>query len=365
MRFYINRANTCPQLEALILPILTVLGAQGHQLSSNSENVQFVLNLTDVEKPVFFRRNSKALFVVSFVQLPRNIPNLRARCYQTLVRTLSNLLICFVPKSKATNVFQTEVYFTTPEAGFYHIPYEPQAIYQRMLPIISAHFVIDNLLESDLPQAFWEHSKAVEQLRHFGHKLDTLGVLPTPFPLNDFLSPEEREHLFQLFRVKGLSYGNLSVRESIPALGPTTFWMTARGINKAQIGPIGQDVLLVKGLDVSKGVVKVSVPPVFNARARVSVDAVEHFLIYQTFQEVGAIVHIHAWMNNIPSTFQNFPCGTSELANEVVHLLKRTENPARAVVGLKNHGLTITGPNLPEIFERIQGKILRQVPMAG
>jgi len=34
------------------------------------------------------------------------------------------------------------------------------------------------------------------------------------------------------------------------------------------------------------------------------------------------------------------------------------------VIGLKNHGLTITGESLDEIFARIHGKILRQVPMS-
>ena len=38
--------------------------------------------------------------------------------------------------------------------------------------------------------------------------------------------------------------------------------------------------------------------------------------------------------------------------------------PERAVIGLKNHGLTITGTSLEDIFERIEGRILRQVPMS-
>jgi hypothetical protein len=33
-------------------------------------------------------------------------------------------------------------------------------------------------------------------------------------------------------------------------------------------------------------------------------------------------------------------------------------------VGLKNHGLTITGPSLEEIFERVGPHIQRQVPMS-
>jgi len=33
------------------------------------------------------------------------------------------------------------------------------------------------------------------------------------------------------------------------------------------------------------------------------------------------------------------------------------------VVGLKNHGITVTGLSLEEIFARLEGKLIRQVPM--
>ena len=81
--------------------------------------------------------------------------------------------------------------------------------------------------------------------------------------------------------------------------------------------------------------------------------------------EVGAIVHIHAWWRDpIPSTQVNYPCGTYELAAEVADLVRHAPDPSRAVIGLKNHGLTITGRSIPEIFARIDGMIVPQVPMA-
>ena len=106
-----------------------------------------------------------------------------------------------------------------------------------------------------------------------------------------------------------------------------------------------------------------SVSPKVQPR-RVSVDAIEHFMIYREHPDVGAIVHIHAWMDDITSTEINYPCGTRELAVAVSDLVRAAPDPSRAVVGLKNHGLTITGRSLPEIFERIGGKILAQVPMS-
>ncbi|MGE5741125.1 MAG: class II aldolase/adducin family protein, partial [Candidatus Aminicenantes bacterium RBG_16_66_30] len=107
----------------------------------------------------------------------------------------------------------------------------------------------------------------------------------------------------------------------------------------------------------------VSVPPDHDPKARVSVDAVEHELIYRTYPGVGAIVHVHAWMDDVLCTGQNYPCGTIELAEDVALLLARTGQPERATVGLRNHGLTITGPNLDEIFGRIRGRLRTEVRM--
>jgi len=78
---------------------------------------------------------------------------------------------------------------------------------------------------------------------------------------------------------------------------------------------------------------------------------------------VAAILHVHAWMGGVPSTDVNYPCGTLELAKAVRDRLETTPDPGHAVIGLRNHGLTITGENLPEIFERVTPHLLRQVPM--
>jgi len=256
-----------------------------------------------------------------------------------------------------------EVYFTTPESGFYHMPFDPDGIYQQIIPIAGAHFAMNNKLTTDLPPQYWKTTPVVEKIKKFGRELDRLGVLPAPFPLKEILSEEVIKHIYELYEMKGLSYGNLSARERIPELGESTFWMTARGVDKANLSAVGQDILLVKGFDFERGEALLSVPPDFDPKARVSVDAVEHELIYRTFPDVGAIVHVHAWMKDILCTRQNYPCGTQELAEEVVDLLKQTDNPSQTTVGLKNHGLTITGPTLDDIFRRIRGNLQLQVPM--
>ena len=49
----------------------------------------------------------------------------------------------------------------------------------------------------------------------------------------------------------------------------------------------------------------------------------------------------------------NYPCGTQELAESVAELIDREPDPAHAVIGLRNHGITATGENLTEILDRI------------
>ena len=86
-------------------------------------------------------------------------------------------------------------------------------------------------------------------------------------------------------------------------------------------------------------------------------------MIYQQHPSVESILHVHAWMDGIPATELNFPCGTEELATSVAALLAAEPDPARAVIGLRNHGITATGASLGEILDRIEPRLLRLVPM--
>jgi ribulose-5-phosphate 4-epimerase/fuculose-1-phosphate aldolase len=366
MKFTVIKNGTNPLRDEIAQAVVATCLQHGHEISSAENGIQFVLNLIDPDSPQFFRRRSQSVFVFSLITVENPVKDLRSLCYATLVRSLSNMVLCAVPYSgvyPGTEEAGCEIFFTTPEAGFYHLPFDPEKVYERIIPIAGAHFAIGNDFSPDLPLRFWKTSPVIEELKNYAKELDSFGVLPAPFPLREVLSEECIQHLYSLFEMKGLSYGNLSAREAIPELGETTFWMTARGVNKAKISRIGWDILLVKGFNYETGKALISVPEDYDLKARVSVDAVEHELIYKTFPETGAIVHVHAWLDNVLCTRQNYPCGTRELAEEVVGLLARTDNPSRTAVGLKNHGLTITGPNLDEIFSRIRGRLLTEVRM--
>jgi ribulose-5-phosphate 4-epimerase/fuculose-1-phosphate aldolase len=369
MRFAVIKNDLDPERDRIAAAIERACLEHGHELGSPENGVRFVLNLTSPDSPRSFRRRAQSVFVFSLVTLaapPRSSQELRSMCYATLVRTLSNILLCAVPKEgPAADGGRPayEIYFTTPEAGFYHLTFDPERVYERIIPIAGARFAIANRFSADLPERFWNTSPAVERIKRGGNELDELGVLPAPFDLHQVLSETSIRHIYKLFEMRSLSYGNLSARERVPELGDTTFWMTARGVNKARLSRIGWDILLVKGFDHEAVQALVSVPPDHDPKVRVSVDAVEHEMIYRTYPRVGAIVHVHAWMDGVLCTDQNYPCGTIELAQDVVRLLARTEHPERTTVGLRNHGLTITGPDLDEIFGRIRGNLRTEVAM--
>lgn len=334
---------------------------QGHEFSFNQEEINFVFNLTSISNPIPFRRKSKSVLVISIVSDVSGVLNNhhRSRYYTALIQSLSNLFISIVPKPGKPQ----EIYFSTPEAGFYHTEFSIDDVYEKINPIISSHLATDNIFTTDLPERCCNSTPVVEEIKYYSKKLSSMNVLPTPFPLAEVLSEEALNHLFRIFGISGASYGNISAKEDIPELGNRTFWMTGRGVNKSNLRIVGQDILLVRGIELFKGAVNLSVPQNYNPHARVSVDAYEHALIYKNFPETGAIVHVHAWMDGIKSTHQNYPCGTIELAEEVIDLLARTENPSQSVIGLKNHGISITGHSLSDIFARITGKLKTEVEM--
>jgi ribulose-5-phosphate 4-epimerase/fuculose-1-phosphate aldolase len=198
---------------------------------------------------------------------------------------------------------------------------------------------------------------SLEEIKEAGRRLGDLDLLPAPFPIEDLLDERDLRQVKRLYGIGGLSYGNLSMRKD-----EQRFWMSASGVDKSNLETAGRDILLVSDYDEENGRMVLSVPPGVEPR-RVSVDAIEHWMIYQAHPDVGAILHVHAWMEGIQATDINYPCGTHELAIAVADLLALEPDPAHAVIGLRNHGITATGEGLFEILDRIEPNVLRQVPM--
>jgi len=340
--------------------LAAALTANGHVLLPEGTGApRLALNFTDAARPRPFRRKAQGTFVVTVVEVAEQPADVLMAAYPILIRSLSNLLIYIVHQP---NVWRT--YFVTLEQGYYTADPDPsqetayfEAVYRRLAPLATSQLVINNVFTPDLPENLWNGNDKTEALRRAGQLLDELKLLPAAFPIQELLPQREMSHLKKLFGIGGLSYGNLSVRHD-----KGSYWMSASGVDKGNMQVVGRDMLLITDYDPARRAMHVSVPPRVEPR-RASVDAIEHWMIYTEHPGVGAIVHVHAWMEGIASTTVNYPCGTAELASEVAELVRRHPDPSRAVIGLKNHGLTITGRDLDDIFERIAGRLMPQVPM--
>jgi Class II Aldolase and Adducin N-terminal domain len=363
MDFAFARQDDVGQLDWFCSGLREAMLCHGHEEVDDPDRAALVVNPFPREDPRPFRRRGQAVFVVSVTEVE---PGLESGAqaipvlYPLLVRSLANLLVGVTGPGDAN----TDAHFVTPEQGHYLVKGTPdrkaffERVYQRIEPLATSRLIIDNVFEPDLPESLWEGDEITASIGRAGKRLDALDLLPAPFPLDTFLSDRDRRHLKKLYGLGGLSYGNISARYDA-----TRFWMSASGVDKSNLREVGRDILMVKDYDAEHGAMILSVPPSVEPR-RVSVDAIEHWMIYREHPEVGAILHVHAWMDGVPSTEFNYPCGTYELGKAVADIVRGHPNPAHAVVGLRNHGLTITGETMDEIFERIEGRLVQPVPMS-
>ncbi len=336
-----------------------VMKSEGHRYTSDAGDAGLVVNFFPRGEPRPVRRHAQAVFVCAVTEFPDPFTDHIAQGYPTLLRALANLAVGLIPSPNG----RPDVHFVTLEQGHYIVPgdVDPERyfrqVYSRIAPMASSTLVIENFFEPTLPEALWNGDAITRSIYRAGKELNNLDLLPAPFPVDEVLPARDFRHLKRLFGIGGLSYGNVSARYD-----DEWFWMSASGVDKSNLKEIGQHILMVKDYDAERNGMVVGHPPGVEPR-RVSVDAIEHWMIYREHPEVGAILHFHGWMNGIRSTEFNYPCGTRELGQAVADIVREADDPSRCVVGLKNHGLTITGTSLDEIFERIDGKVLRTVPM--
>jgi hypothetical protein len=168
MKFAIVRNDSNTFSESLLESLTDTCRKKGDRLVYNTDDANYVLNLTTFENPISVRRNSRSLFVITFAFGDSIEPEekIKALSYNSLVRSLSNLFI--------TITSGLETYFTTPEAGFYRIFFDADQIYEKMKPIISSNFATDNRFVQDLPERFWNGSEITGTISNYGKVLMNL-----------------------------------------------------------------------------------------------------------------------------------------------------------------------------------------------
>ena len=345
-----------PSLAPLVDELRGALERAGFQPATDENPPELVVNVVDREAPKPFRRRSRGTYVAALHVVPEPPPDPLREGYPILVRALANVSMTYVPGQG--------VWFTTLERGSYLVPEAlgprvlAENVVARLAPLARSRLVIENEFRPDLEPELWDGDEITASISAAGRRLDELGLLPAPFPVEELVDERDLRHIKRLYGIGGLSYGNLSAR-----LDERRFWMSASGVDKSKLETPGRDILLVSDYDAEHLRIVLSVPPGVEPR-RVSVDAIEHWKIYRDHPDVGAILHVHAWLEGIAATEVNFPCGTEELAQNVADLLAAEPDPAHAVIGLRNHGITATGGSLEEILDRIAPRLLLQVPMA-
>ena len=350
MRYVIAGEPTSPSLERFADEMGVALERDGWERRDDVADADLVLNLVDPAAPKAFRRRSKGTYSATIYELPEAPEDVLKASYPLLVRSLANIVLLRVEGEG--------VWFTTMERGHYGIDDDPAETVARLVPLAKSKLVIDNEFRTDLEPELWDGDEVTEDIKAAGTRMGDLDLLPAPFPIEELLDERDLRHVMRLYGVGGLSYGNLSAR-----LDESRFWMSASGVDKARLETPGRDILLVTGYDPEHARMILSVPPGIEPR-RVSVDAIEHWMIYREHPDVGAILHVHAWVDGIAATEINYPCGTHELAQSVAELIAQEPDPAHAVIGLRNHGITATGETLAEILDRIEPRVLRQIPMS-
>ena len=357
MRFAYH-GDISPTLATFADRLSAALVARGYEHTQDLSTAKLVCNFVDRDNVRPYRRENKTTFCAAIYSAdapPADFAGAIGDYYPVLVRALSNVSVRVVPGVEAR--------FGTMEQGNYAVTDDGSDAFfarvaERLAPLAESHLVIDNIWNPDLEPELWDGDEVTEALTRAGQRLDALNLLPAPFPIEKYLDKRDLEHVKRLYSIGGLSYGNLSARKDA-----TRFWMSASGVDKSNLQEIGRDMLLVTGYNADQQAMVLSVPPGIEPR-RVSVDAIEHWKIYVEHPDVRAIMHVHAWVGGIDATEMNYPCGTAELADAVADLVRIQPDPVHAIIGLKNHGLTITGESLDEIFNRVEPHILRQIPMS-
>jgi ribulose-5-phosphate 4-epimerase/fuculose-1-phosphate aldolase len=354
MRFALTGDAASPSFAEFLDELAAALERAGFDRAGHDPTADLVVNAIDPEDPKPFRRRSRGTFVAAIHERETMPTDVLKANYPLLVRALANIVLSYVPGEG--------VWFVTMERGHYGVQGGSlrelaDEVVARLAPLALSKLVIDNEFRDDLEPELWDGDEITEEMKLAGARLGDLDLLPAPFPIEELLDERDLRHVKRLYGIGGLSYGNLSARKD-----NDRFWMSASGVDKSNLEIVGRDILLVSDYDAERNVIVLSVPPMVEPR-RVSVDAIEHWMIYQQHPGVGAILHIHAWMQEIPATDVNYPCGTEELARAVSALLADEPDPDHAVIGLRNHGITATGETLTEILDRIEPRVLRQVPM--
>ena len=158
----------------------------------NEANTVFQV-VSDTSRP--FRRRNYAVYVIGVLFQPSldTTQDLLKQFYSTHIRSLSNILIVV-----AGNPADPAFVITTLERGAFLVSsledvldIRYHKLVERIAPLMRSHLIIRNRFESDLSPSLWNGTRETASLSRAGQILESWDLLPTPFPMQDYLSVDE------------------------------------------------------------------------------------------------------------------------------------------------------------------------------
>ncbi|MCB1166906.1 MAG: class II aldolase/adducin family protein [Leptospiraceae bacterium] len=156
----------------------------------------------------------------------------------------------------------------------------------------------------------------------------------------------------------GISFGNLSVRARHPEDGRWGFFIT--GTQTGYLEEVDEThIAFVDRCDITANYLRSSGP------IRASSEAMTHYMIYSLDPVIGAVVHVHSaiiwnfWRNRAPTTGEDVPYGTPEMAAAVEDIIlarKAGEVAGFLVMAGHEDGVLSYGANLGEAMEFMLAK---------
>src|SRR3954451_8803145 len=193
MGFVITGAVAGDTLAGLARALEPALLRNGFPSASDALQPSLVVNLVDPESPRPFRRRSRGTFVAALHALAAAPADPLREGYSILVRALANVSLTYVPGDG--------VWFTTLERGSYLVPETDRladAVVERLAPLARSRLVIDNEFVPDLEPELWAGDDETESLASAGRRLDGLGLLPAPFPVEEIVGERDLRHIKRL-----------------------------------------------------------------------------------------------------------------------------------------------------------------------
>lgn len=272
------------------------------------------------------------------------------RAYEVGLTVMANLAVDLETAGDGSG--DVELTLITPERGVEVIRGGAdmgQELLETLIRRSDVTYLDDNVVHADLPESLAAGTERTRAMQRVARQLDRLDLVPPAVPLDE-LSDRARRRYFKVLGLRQISYGNMSARHE-----GDSFWMTGRGVDKANLEVIGRDIVLVDRFDRDERRLHLRVPPGYGD-ARASIDSAIHATIYEAYPGVGAMIHIHVDVDGVVYTDNHYPCGTVELCDSILAGLGRTADPERTILGLTNHGILVTGASVDDAWQQIRAR---------